>query len=108
MFGMLKRFYLGMVMAVLFAISQAGIITHAISHYPEQTQQSQPDQDQHSNELCSLCLSFAHVAGAMPATTMLFQADTASAISITAHALSIFQLVRTVYAARAPPAFMLT
>lgn len=103
---MLKQLYLYVVMAVLFAFSQAGIVTHEISHYNDHTQQSQPDKKQHGNEICTLCLSFAHAVGALPATALVFHAVTASDIAYTALVSAILPAVQTAYAARAPPAFI--
>lgn len=103
---MLKRVCLYVVMTVLFAFSQTGIVTHEISHYQEQTQQSQPEKNQHGNEICTLCLSFAHAVGVLPATALAFHAVTASHITFTALAPTILPAVQTVYAARAPPAFI--
>lgn len=103
---MLKRFFLYAVMAVLFAFSQTGIVTHEISHYQDQAQQSQPEKDQHGNEICTLCLSFAHAVGALPATALVFHVLTASDTAFTVLAPTLLPAVQTVYAARAPPAFI--
>lgn len=104
---MLKRFYLYVMLATLFAFSQAGIVTHEISHYNDQAQQSQPDKKHHGNEICTLCIGFAHAVGALPATPIVFHATAAVEFAYTALIASQLPVVQSVYAARAPPSYIL-
>ena len=102
---MLKRFYIYFVLALLFAMAQTGIVTHEISHLKELTQQSQPDKKQGS-EPCTLCISLAHAAGALPLTAAWLLPPLA-----VQHATSaVYFIARShhvaVYAARAPPSII--
>lgn len=100
---MLKRFYIYVLLATLFAVTQIGMAAHEISHLEDLTSQSQSDHKHSSSEPCTLCLSLSLMAGALPASAfacpVIAVDDTRYHFTSTSNAQSF----NSIYAARAPP-----
>lgn len=103
---MLKRFYIYVLLSMLFAVTQIGMAAHEISHLKDLTGQSQPDHKQTGSEPCTLCLGLSLIAGAVPSTPLVcpLMAGVEPAYSFVSH--SFAQPFDRLYAARAPPAFI--
>lgn len=99
---MLKRFGLHVALIFLFAFAQIGVVTHEISHVEDLATHSQQNQNTHG-EQCEQCISFAKIAGGLPA--QIFVLPISQTASIAAIQLSSQTLSQpyTAYAARAPP-----
>jgi hypothetical protein len=98
---MLKRFSSAFAFILLFAFVQMGAITHEISHYNESAQHRQQDKNTHNQ--CAQCISYAEVAGGLPAHGVTFLRDDVSFSFADTHHNSVQSPLLTHYAARAPP-----
>jgi hypothetical protein len=99
---MLKRFYIYVLLSMLFAVMQIGMAAHEISHLNDLASQSKTDQ--HSGaEPCTLCLGLSLIAGAMPSTAFSCPVSVNDETGYTFHSPSIVQPSVSIYAARAPP-----
>lgn len=104
---MLQRLVIHFSLILLFAFTQMGVATHAVSHLAdghEQHQQDQNNQDKNNHEnQCGQCLSLSHIADAGTTATFDFQL-TANEQIFAGSALSSFtSLAIPSYSARAPP-----
>ena len=99
---MLRKTLLSVVFVLLFALVQAGIVTHEISHFQDIVSHSQQDKNT-TSEHCAQCLTMAHADGAVPVSS--FQSLPAATQQHWSHdhSLDYFSSHRSVYAARAPP-----
>lgn len=98
---MLRKSLLSVVFVLLFALVQAGIVTHEISHFQDirHTQQDKNTTSEH----CAQCLTMAHADGGLFLDAFNLQLPVQSqnwllatlSISPTGH--------QSVYTARAPP-----
>lgn len=102
---MLKRFYVYFLLAVLFAITQTGLVTHEITHLKELTQHSQSDKHQ-SKDQCRLCVAYAHLVGVMTQALQWSLPELSYLAVISALAIAIQRPTLAAYAARAPPAIV--
>jgi hypothetical protein len=102
---MLKRFYVYFLLAVVFAITQTGIVTHEIAHIKELSQHSQSDKHQ-SKDQCRLCVAYSHLVGVTAQALQWCLPELIHLAVIIALAIVIQRPTLTVYAARAPPAIV--
>lgn len=102
---MLKRFYLYVLLSMLFAVTQVGMAAHEISHLNELTSQSQSDHKHSGSEPCTLCLSLSLMAGALPSAAFACPVVANVQACDTFTAQSCVQSFDRIYAARAPPSF---
>lgn len=102
---MLKRFYVYVLLSMLFAVTQIGMAAHGISHFDDLASQSQSDHKHTGSEPCTLCLGLSLVAGAMPSAA--FTCPVTDCVEAGYHAPIHFsvQTFDRIYAARAPPSF---
>jgi hypothetical protein len=100
---MLKRFYIYVLLSMLFAITQISMAAHEISHLNDLASQSQPDSKHTGSEPCTLCLSLSLIAGAIPAPAFVFPLATSDTPDYTFSHRASVQSFDGVYAARAPP-----
>lgn len=99
---MLKRFYVYFLLAMLFAVTQTGVVTHEITHIKELAQHSQSDKHQ-SKDQCRLCVAYSHLVGVMTQALQWSLPELSYLAVISALAISILGPTLAVYAARAPP-----
>jgi hypothetical protein len=99
---MLKRFSTVLALIFLFAFAQIGAITHQISHYSDYVEHSQQDKNTNHNQ-CAHCVSYAEVAGGMPAHAFTFIVDNARFIVNTDYHQHFQSPSNSHYSARAPP-----
>ncbi|MGQ2965812.1 hypothetical protein [Methylophilus sp.] len=100
---MLKRFYIYVLLSMLFAVTQISLAAHEISHLNELASQSQPDSKHTGSEPCTLCLSLSLMAGALPTLTFVFPVVTSAEPVDTFASHALVQSFHRIYAARAPP-----
>ena len=99
---MLQRTIIHLSLILLFAFTQMGVATHEISHFSDNNQQHQQDQNSHESQ-CGQCLVYSHAATADVGHSLTFDVAptdhifVAEAFSPSASALS------NAYSARAPP-----
>lgn len=107
--NMFKRLSIHVALIFLFAFAQMGAVTHEISHVKDLANHSQQDsskQDQNSHtDQCAQCISFAKIAGGLPAQSFILPALQASFIASTPLSTPVSSQTHTAYAARAPPHF---
>ena len=99
---MLQRVIIHLSLILLFAFTQMGVATHAISHIADGHEQHQQDQNNTENQ-CGQCLSLSHAADASLAQIFDFKialSDQTFAASILANSNPEPLLS---YSARAPP-----
>lgn len=98
---MLRKTLLSFVLVLLFALVQAGIVTHEISHFQDfkHTQQDKNTTSEH----CAQCLTMANADGALPASLFGFCLPAAIQAWFDAAHLLLVSSHHSVYAARAPP-----
>jgi hypothetical protein len=103
---MLKRFYIYVLLSMLFAVTQIGMAAHEISHLNDLTSQSQSDHKHAGNEPCTLCLGLSLIAGVVPSTAFVCPVITSAELVYSANSSSYVQSFDRIYAARAPPSFI--
>jgi hypothetical protein len=100
---MLKRFYIYVLLSMLFAVTQISMAAHEISHLNDLASQSQPDSKHTGSEPCTLCLSLSLMAGALPTPAFVFPVVASDKPDYTFTYHAVVQSSNRVYAARAPP-----
>lgn len=98
---MLRKIALQLVFICLFAMVQAGVVTHEISHFQD-IQHTQQDKKT-STEHCAQCLSISHAAGAIPSSAFAVYVHLPEQSWVAATQQLNFLVHYSVYAARAPP-----
>lgn len=98
---MLRKNFLSVVFVLLFALVQAGIVTHEISHFQDIRHHQQDKQT--TTEQCAQCLGMAHADGVLPVTVSGVQLPLAEQHWCVAGITCAPSAHRSVYAARAPP-----
>jgi hypothetical protein len=101
---MLKRFYIYVLLSMLFAATQIGMAAHEISHLNDLAGQSQTDTKHTGSEQCTLCLGLSLMAGAVPTAAFACQDVTGSESDFTCTIPATAASFDRIYAARAPPA----
>lgn len=99
---MLQRFVIHFALILLFAFTQMGVATHAVSHVFEGHDQHQQDQNNHENQ-CGQCISLSHIADAGLTPILDFQLTASDQIFASNELLSFTSLATSFYSARAPP-----
>lgn len=102
---MLKRFYIFVLLSMLFAASQISLAAHEISHLNDLASQSQPDSKHTGSEPCTLCLGLSVMAGALPTAGFVCPIVVGTQSAYTFNTPSFVQPFARAYAARAPPIF---
>lgn len=102
---MFKRFYVHFALILLFALAQMGAITHEISHVTDSVKHSQQDplKQKTTSEQCEQCISFAKVAGGLPAQSFVLPNVQTHFIDSTQLSTQALSQPHSAYAARAPP-----
>jgi hypothetical protein len=100
---MLKRFYIYVLLSMLFAVTQISMAAHEISHLNDLASQSQPDSKHTGSEPCTLCLSLSLMAGALPTAAFTCPLVSCSQPDHSFTTPAFAQSLARVYAARAPP-----
>ncbi len=100
--AMLQRAFIHLSLILLFAFTQMGVATHAISHLAEGHEQHQQDQNQHENQ-CGQCISLNHIANANTTAVFNFALNTTSHIYNPVVNASVHVVTPLSYTARAPP-----
>ncbi len=98
---MFKRFAANFALIFLFAFAQIGVSTHEISHFSDATQHKQQDKNTHSQ--CAQCISYAEVAGGLPAHVFTFVNNDVTFFTRADYHQSFQSHLSTHYSARAPP-----
>jgi len=102
---MLKRAFVHLSLILLFAFTQMGVATHAISHIAEGHEHHEQDQDQnHHENQCGQCISLSHIANANIAPAFDFALSTTGHIYIASTSASFKARTLSPYIARGPPA----
>lgn len=104
-FNMLKRFYIYVLLSMLFAVTQISMAAHEISHFNDFASQSQPDSKHTGSEPCTLCLGLSLMAGALPAAAFICPVVTGAEPYYYCTVPATVGSFDKPYAARAPPAF---
>jgi hypothetical protein len=100
---MLQRIFLHLSLVFLFALTQLGVATHAISHLSESIQQ-QHQQDQNSHESqCGQCISYSHAADTHSAQAFSFDVTPVKHIVAAKKPVNTSSVSSSFYSARAPP-----
>jgi hypothetical protein len=117
---MLQRLIFAFSLIVSFGVAQIGAITHEISHYGEQTSQSQsqdfqkstnkgnpgdlsPDNPVPHNQVCEKCFSYAELGHAVQNADVILPISATSQHYLNSDsATSSYAKLRS-YSARAPP-----
>lgn len=99
---MFKRFVANFALIFLFAFAQIGAIMHEISHYSDYVKHSQQDKNTNHNQ-CAQCISYAEVAGGLPAHVFTFVSSDATFFTRADYHQSFQSHLSTHYSARAPP-----
>lgn len=102
---MLKRFYVYVLLVMLFAVTQIGMAAHEISHLNDLASQSQSDHKHTGNEPCTLCLGISLMAGVVPSTALVCPVMTGEQAWYILISSSFVQPFDRIYAARAPPSY---
>lgn len=102
---MINRVVIYLIFAVLFAITQTGVATHAISHLEAHTKLSHSDdKDQNTTqEHCQQCLGHAQADTATLAGSYLLPKNTNQHILATIPVARLVSRLPELYSARAPP-----
>ncbi len=100
---MLQRAFIHLSLVLLFAFTQMGVATHAISHLAEGNEQHQQDQDHHENQ-CGQCLSLSHLADANTTPVFNFALNTTVHVYAASTTAGFKARTLTPYTARGPPA----
>lgn len=98
---MLKRVFIHLSLILLFAFTQMGVVTHAVSHIADGHEQQQ-DQSSHEDQ-CGQCLSLSHLAGADIVDSVSFTFAPAEHVLSANIASSVNATTPPVYSARGPP-----
>jgi len=99
---MLQRAFVHLSLILLFAFTQMGVVTHAVSHIGDEHEHHQQESDSAKSH-CEQCLSFSHATNATPAATFQFQVSTSSHAFTPCPLASDNSVTATSYSARAPP-----
>jgi len=99
---MLQRFFIHFSLILLFAFTQMGVATHAISHLAEDSEQHQQDQNNHESQ-CGQCLVYSHAATADVGHSLTFDVAPADHVFVAEALLPSATTLPTAYSARAPP-----
>lgn len=116
----LKKSLSILLLIVLFALMQIGIVTHEISHIQKpagqgqtiagqlvtsQQQNPQPDKSA-THEHCAQCLAYAQVDGALPSIAIHVAMDASVFFISTAYVAYLLAVISRAYQARAPPSLI--
>ncbi len=99
---MLQRIIIHLSLVLLFAFTQMGVATHAVSHIADGHEQHQQDQNSHEDQ-CGQCLSISHLAGADIVDTVSFSFAAAEHVLSANIAPSFSTTTLLPYSARGPP-----
>ncbi len=99
---MLQRLFIHLILVVLFALTQMGVVTHEISHLSHTTQKTQPDKNT-AAEQCGQCIGYAQLAGGIASSSGVMPQSTAQFLLATAYDAQLASVLIFPYSARAPP-----
>ncbi len=99
---MLQRIIIHLSLVLLFAFTQMGVATHAVSHIADSHGQHHQDQSNHEDQ-CGQCLSLSHLAGADIVDTVSFSFAPAEHVLSANISPSFSTATRLLYSARGPP-----
>jgi hypothetical protein len=99
---MLQRLIIHLSLILLFAFTQIGVATHAISHLTGDNAQHQQDQNNHQNQ-CEQCLSYGHASVANLKPVFTFQVTPVQQVFALSDFYSSSSTSTYFYSARAPP-----
>lgn len=99
---MTRRFLVHFCLILLFAFTQAEVITHEISHLSDSTQQSQQDKKTPHHQ-CERCIGFSNAAASGLSSYFVFSVTPVanSYLSLSSQDFTILAIFP--YQARAPP-----
>ena len=99
---MLQRVFIHLSLILLFAFTQMGVATHAISHFADSHEHHQQEQNHHENQ-CGQCIGLNHISDANTATLFNFTLGSADHIFSTCIVASANTKTPLLYTARSPP-----
>lgn len=99
---MFQRTLTHLSLILLFAFTQMGVATHAISHLSETKQQQQQDKSSHESK-CGQCISYSHAADTHSVPTFTFDVSPLKHTLVTNKVINTSSHAAYFYSARAPP-----
>lgn len=99
---MLKRAFTHLSLVLLFAFTQMGVVTHAISHIGDNHSHQKQEQNNTENQ-CGQCLSLSHVENANLTPIFDFELTPSDNTFAVSTLPSFTSSATTFYSARAPP-----
>lgn len=99
---MLKRFFVHLCFALLFALTQIGVAAHPISHFHDVSTQSQHDKNT-AAEHCEQCIGYAHADQAIATPSFWIPQNLRTLVTAKVSVAKLTTALTRLYSARAPP-----
>lgn len=100
---MIRRYFINLTFALLFALTQQAAITHAISHISDVQQSSQKQDKTTHLSFCEKCMSFGELANSLSCKSFSINLPALNCDQTAQIVLQDFSNPYAVYSARAPP-----